>query len=385
MFAALLAPAALALLSVTFTEAKERARAYAAFGAISAAGGGVGLILGGVLTEYLDWRWSLYINIPFALGAAIGAILTVRDTIGSRNRNRLDIPGAVLATTGLIALVYGFTRAEADGWTAGWTLGSFLTAAIALLAFVFVEARVPNPLLPLRVLTERTRAGVYLSIGLSIIGMFGLFLFLTYYLQVVQAWSPVRTGLGFLPMIAAMIIGPTVIGTWLSRRVPPQILMGGSFLTAAVGLLLLTQMEVDSSYPALILPSQILLGLGTGTAFLPAMSLATHGLRPHDAGIASAMINTSQQVGASIGTALLNTIAASATATWLLDHAGDPGTADQAIVHGYATAIWWAVAILILAALVAIALVRVRPSDSTAPADGAGGDPADGVTPLLVH
>ncbi|MFC3500154.1 MFS transporter [Micromonospora krabiensis] len=384
VFAALLAPAALALLSVTFTEAKERARAYGVFGAIAAAGGGVGLILGGVLTEYLDWRWALFINVPFALAAATGAIPTVRDAVGVRRRDRLDIPGVALATTGLIALVYGFTRAESDGWGAGWTLGSFLASAALLLAFVLVETRVPNPLLPLRVLTDRTRAGVYLSTGLSMVGMFGLFLFLTYYLQVVQAWSPVRTGLGFLPLIIAMIIGPTLIGARLSHRVSPRALMAASFLISAIGLLMLTRMTVDSSYAALLLPSQVLLGLGTGTAFLPALSLATHGLRAHDAGIASAMINTSQQIGASIGTALLNTVAASATAGWLLDHANGPATNSQAIVHGYATAVWWAVGILVVAALVALTLVRVRPQGGSVPADEAGG-PADDLTPILVH
>ncbi|SNT65486.1 drug resistance transporter, EmrB/QacA subfamily [Asanoa hainanensis] len=381
-FAALLAPAALALLSVTFTEAKERARAYAVFGAIAAAGGGVGLILGGVLTEYLDWRWALFINVPFALVATIGAIPTIHDTTGVRRRERLDVPGVMLATAGLVALVYGFTRAESDGWTAGWTLGSFLASAVLLLAFVLVEARVPNPLLPLRVVTERTRGGVYASIGLSMVGMFGLFLFLTYYLQVVQAWSPVRTGLGFLPLIIAMILGPTLIGARLSHRVRPGVLLAGSFLTAAIGLLLLTQMTVDSSYLALILPSQVLLGLGTGTAFLPAMSLATHGLRRHEAGIASAIINTSQQVGASIGTALLNTVAAGATATWLLEHAG---TANQAIVHGYATAVWWAVGFLVVAAFLAITLVRVPQPDGTGTADEPNDGPAGDATPLLVH
>ncbi|GAA1852412.1 MFS transporter [Asanoa iriomotensis] len=381
-FAALLAPAALALLSVTFTEAKERARAYAVFGAIAAAGGGVGLILGGVLTEYLDWRWALFINVPFALVAAIGAIPTIHDTSGARRRQRLDIPGAAVATAGLVALVYGFTRAESDGWSAGWTLGSFLASAVLLLAFVLVEARVPNPLLPLRVVTDRTRGGVYASIGLSMVGMFGLFLFLTYYLQVVQAWSPVRTGLGFLPLIIAMILGPTLIGARLSHRVRPGVLLAGSFLTAAIGLLLLTQLTVDSSYLALILPSQVLLGLGTGTAFLPAMSLATHGLRAHEAGIASAIINTSQQIGASIGTALLNTVAAGATAAWLADHAG---TTNQAIVHGYATAVWWAVGFLVVAAFLAITLVRVPQPDGTGRADEPNNGPAGDATPLLVH
>lgn len=381
-FGALLAPAALSLLSVTFTEARERARAYGVFGAISGSGAGVGLILGGVLTEYLNWRWALYINIPFAVVAALGALSVIRDVAGTPHRNRLDIPGAVLATTGLVALVYGFTRAETDGWTANWTLGSFLAAVVLLGAFVFVEARVPNPLLPPRVLNERNRAGVYLSIGLAIVGMFGLFLFLTFYLQVVRNWSPIATGLAFLPLIVAMILGSTQIGVRLMHRVPPRLLMGPGLLVAALGMLLLTRMRVDSSYVTLVLPAQILLGLGLGTAFMPAMSLATHGLQARDAGVASAMINTSQQVGGSIGTALLNTVAASATTAWLLDHGGGSGLANQAVVHGYVAAIWWALGILVLAALVAFTFVTVGRQDGTTPVD----DGADDLpVPVLVH
>lgn len=251
----------------------------------------------------------------------------------------------------------------------------FVAAAVLLLAFVVTEARVKSPLLPLRVLTERNRGGVYLSLGLAIIAMFGLFLFLTYYLQVVKGYSPVKTGFAFMPMIVGMITGSTQIGTRLMTRVPPRLLMGPGFLVAAVGMLLLTQLDLNTSYAAVILPGMLLLGLGMGTAFMPAMSLATHGIEPRDAGVASAMVNTSQQVGGAIGTALLNTIAASATTAYVADHAAratDPQLLElQAMVSGFAAAIWWAVGILVAAAAIAIALINTgRPGTGSGGTDG---------------
>ncbi|WP_239008869.1 MFS transporter [Streptomyces sp. S8] len=377
VFGALLAPAALSLLAVMFTDAKERAKAFGIYGAIAGGGGAVGLILGGFLTEYLNWRWTFFVNIPFAVIAAAGAYFVIREPSGARNRSPLDIPGVVLSTLGLVALVYGFTRAESAGWSDGLTVGMFVAAAVLLLAFVVTESRVRSPLLPLRVLTERNRGGVYLSLGLAIIAMFGLFLFLTYYLQIVKGYSPVRTGFAFLPMIAGMITGSTQIGTRLMTRVPPRLLMGPGFLVAAVGMLLLTQLDLDTSYAAVILPGMLLLGLGMGTAFMPAMSLATHGIEPRDAGVASAMVNTSQQVGGAIGTALLNTIAAGATTAYVADHAAratDPKLLElQAMVNGFASAIWWAVGILIAAAAVAAVLINTGRPGTGAGGGGTGG------------
>ena len=205
---------------MTFTDAKERAKAFGIYGAIAGGGGAVGLILGGVLTEYLDWRWTFFVNIPFAAIAAAGAYFVIREPEGGRNRSPLDIPGVILSTLGLVALVYGFTRAESDGWSDSTTLGLFVASAVLLLAFVIIEAKVKAPLLPLRVVTERNRGGVYLSLGLAIIAMFGLFLFLTYYLQIVKGYSPIKTGFAFLPMVVGMIIGSTQIGTRLMPRVP---------------------------------------------------------------------------------------------------------------------------------------------------------------------
>ncbi|MFG1809072.1 MFS transporter [Streptomyces sp. NPDC049040] len=363
VFGALLAPAALSLLAVTFTDAKERAKAFGIYGAIAGAGAAVGLILGGVLTQALNWRWALFVNILFAVVAVIGAITVVHEPAQGRNRNRLDVPGVILASAGLVALVYGFTRADSDGWTAGGTLGLFVASAVLLASFVLVESRVSAPLLPLRVVTDRNRGGVYLSLGLAVIGMFGLFLFLTYYLQQVMGYSAIKSGFAFLPMVGGMIVGSTQIGTRLMLRVRPRLLMAPGFMVAAVGMLILAQIKVDSSYATVLLPGLILMGLGMGTAFMPAMSLATHGVRPEDAGVASAMVNTSQQVGGSIGTALLNTLATSASATWVASHLNSKADLkqqlfiNQAAVHGYSTAIYWATAILALSSVIAFTLV----------------------------
>ncbi|MEU9011271.1 MFS transporter [Streptomyces sp. NPDC048479] len=389
-FGALLAPAALSLLAVMFTDAKERAKAFGIYGAIAGGGGAVGLILGGVLTEYLNWRWTFFVNIPFAIVAAAGAYFVIREPAGGRNRSTLDIPGVVLSTLGLVSLVYGFTRAESDGWSDTTTVGLFVASALLLAAFVLTEAKVKSPLLPLRVLTERNRGGVYLSLGLAIIAMFGLFLFLTYYLQIVRGYSPVKTGFAFLPMIAGMITGSTQIGARLMTRVAPRLLMGPGFLVAGVGMLMLTQLDVGSSYAGLILPAQLLLGLGMGTAFMPAMSLATHGVRPEDAGVASAMVNTSQQVGGAIGTALLNTIAASATTAYITSHAAGATNKQllqaQAMVHGYSSAIWWAVGILATASAIALTLINTgRPGAGSVTAASGDGVEDEIKVPVVAH
>ncbi|AVH54536.1 MULTISPECIES: MFS transporter [Streptomyces] len=365
VFGALLAPAALSLLAVMFTDAKERAKAFGIYGAIAGGGSAVGFILGGVLTQYLDWRWTFFVNVPFAIAAAAGAYFVVREPEGGRNHSPLDIPGVVLSTLGLVSLVYGFTRAESDGWGDTTTISLFVVSVVLLLTFVFTEAKVKAPLLPLRVITDRNRGGVYLSLGIAVIAMFGTFLFLTYYLQVVKGYSPVKSGFCFLPMVAGMMVGSTQIGTRLVTRVPPRFLMGPGFLVAMAGMLLLAQLEVSSSYASTVLPALVLLGLGMGTTFTPAMSLPTLGIEPRDAGVASAMINTSQQVGGAIGTALLNTIAASATTSYVKDHIADAATEPQrqlvqlqGVVHGYANAIWFAVGMLVIATLIVLALVN---------------------------
>jgi EmrB/QacA subfamily drug resistance transporter len=362
-FGALLAPSALSLLAVTFTAAKERAKAFGIYGAIAGGGAAIGLIVGGLLTEYLNWRWALYVNVPVAAIGLAGGLVFVHDPVTTRSRARLDLPGVVLVTTGLIALVYGFTRAESEGWRERGVVGLLVAAGVLLVAFVVVESLTRSPLLPLRVILDRNRGGAYVSVGLSVIGMFGVFLFMTYYLQTVKHYSPVRTGLAFLPLTAGMIAGSTQISARLMNRVPARLLMVPGLLVAAGGIALLTRLQVDSAYAALILPSQLLLGIGLGTAFMPAMNLATAGVDQHDAGIASAMVNTSQQVGGSLGTALLNTVGATATTSYIAAHAQGPPTpavAAAGLVHGFNVALWWAIGVIGLAVAAVAVLINSR-------------------------
>jgi EmrB/QacA subfamily drug resistance transporter len=379
-FGALLAPSALSLLTVMFTQPRERAKAFGIYGAIAGGGSAVGLILGGVLTEYLNWRWALYVNVPIAVVAFVGAIAFVHVAVpaGGHQRGRLDIPGVILVTAGLVSLVYGFTRAESQGWSERGVIGLFVAAGVLLVAFVVVEALTRAPLLPLRVVLDRNRGGAYLAVGLAVIAMFGLFLFLSYYLQIVKGYSPVRSGMAFLPFTAGMITGSTQIAARLMHRVPARALMVPGLLVAAAGMGLLTQLKVDSSFVGVVLPAELLISLGLGSTMMPAMNLATTDVAPQDAGVASAMVNTAQQVGGSIGTALLNTIAATATTTYIVSHAhGRPSRLLVAVgqVHGFTVAIWWGVGITLLAAFVVAVLINGkrgsrRPSASSADRPG---------------
>ncbi|MGW0536374.1 MFS transporter [Streptomyces sp. NPDC003032] len=381
VFAALLAPAALSLIATMFTEPKERAKAFGIYGALAGGGAALGLLLGGVLTEYLNWRWTLYVNIAFAAIAAVGAVRVVRAPQPGPHRPRLDIPGVLLATGGLASIVYGLTCAESDGWTGAVTLALIGGGVVLLGLFVVVESRVKAPLLPLRVITNRNRGGAYLSLAIAVIGMFGLLLFMTFYLQNVRGYSPLLTGVAFLPMTAGMMTGSVGIGARLAPRLPARALMAPGFLTAAAGLAVLAQITPTSSYPAVVLPGMFLMGLGLGCAFMPAISLATIGVSHQEAGAASAMVNTSQQIGGAIGTALLNTLATSATADYVrTHHPASPSAAarlkNEALVHGFSTAIEWACAALVLAAATAAVLIAYRPQKNPAAPDHADPRPS---------
>ncbi|WP_328651739.1 MFS transporter [Micromonospora sp. NBC_00330] len=382
VFAALLAPAALSLLSLSFTRPRERAKAFGVFSAVSIAGGAVGLIVGGLLTQYLNWRFAMFVLVPIAVVGILGASRTVHDD-GERHRARLDLPGVLLASSGLVGLVYGFGVAESRGWSAGVTIGSFTAGVLLLATFVVVQARVTSPLLPLRVLTERNRAAAYLSVGLAIVSMFGMFLLLSYYFQQVKGWSPVMAGLAFMPMAVPQAIGATQIGARLAHRIAPRPIMVGGYLVTAVGLVLLALLDADSGFLEIAL-AEAVVGLGIGTAFMPAMSISTHGVEPKDAGVASAMISSSQQVGGSIGTALLNTIATSSAATYLVSHGGPAARAqerNEALMHGYSVAYWVAVGFVVAAAVVSVAMVNASaPKHVPAPTDALGD-----VTPVPVH
>jgi EmrB/QacA subfamily drug resistance transporter len=357
IFAALLAPAALSLLTTTFTDPRERGKAFGVFGAIAGAGAGIGLLLGGFLTEYLSWRWSLYVNLIFAAVAVTGAALLLSKHARVA-KPHLDIRGTLAGSIGLFALVYGFTEANRSGWSASSTLG-FLAAGLALLAvFVAIERRSEHPLLPLRILADRNRGGSLLAMLTTAIGMFAVFLFLTYYLQQTLSYSPVKTGFAFLPMIGVLIVTSTTASSVLLPRIGPRLLIPTGMLLAAIGMVLLTQLGVQSTYAAHVLPGLLALGVGLGLVFATAMNTATLGVDRGDAGVASATVNTAQQIGGSLGTALLNTVATTATTTFLAAKAASPSVVANAAVHGYVTAFWWAAAIFAAGAVVCGLLLR---------------------------
>jgi EmrB/QacA subfamily drug resistance transporter len=359
-FAALLAPTALSLLAVTFTQPHERARAFAVYGAIAGSGAAIGLLLGGVLTQYFGWRWCLYVNVPIAVATAAGGWRVLSGNAGAHGQ-RLDLPGVAFATGGLVALVYGCTEAVSSGLSSGRVIGFLVASAVLLSAFVLREARTSAPLLPLRIVLDRNRGGAYLAAAFAIAGMFGAFLFLTYYLQVVLRYSPLQAGLAFLPLTLASQAGSWGIAGVLMPRVPARWIMAPGALAAAAGMLILTQIQVNSGYVTHVLPAEILLGIGIACVMAPAFNVGTRGVDPRQAGVAAATVNAATQIGASLGTALLNTIAASATAAYLIGRIPSSGSVNQALVHGYAVAAAWAAGVLVLGAITTALLIDAGP------------------------
>jgi EmrB/QacA subfamily drug resistance transporter len=352
-FGAVLAPAALGTLVSTFHDPHERGRAFGVFGSVAAGGSAIGLILGGVLTEYLSWRWCLYVNLVFAAIAVVGALVYIR---GGQlaSRPRMDWIGAVLACAGPFAIVFGFSQAESAGWTAAPTVGSLVCGVVLLAGFVVAERRVPHPLLPLRVIVDRTRGGAYLAVGISAIAIFGTFLFLTFYLQVVKGYSPLTTGLLFLPMTVCILISSNLSS---NIGLGPRALIAAGMLLSAGGMALLTQVTVTSSYVSGVLPGVLVLGLGLGLIFAQAINTATTGVAREDSGVASALVNTMQQVGGSIGTAALSTMALSATAAYLIGHDAGPQTQAIAATYGYTIAFGVSAGLLVIGFILAIVLV----------------------------
>ncbi|MFF5260026.1 MFS transporter [Actinomadura viridis] len=384
VFAALLAPAALSLLTTTFTDPRERGKAFGVFGAIAGAGSAIGMLLGGLLTEYLDWRWCLYVNAPVAALAVIGALVMLKDP-GRGTRARLDVLGAALGSAGVLSIVYGFSEAESRDWDDTRVLTLLIGGVLTLGIFSLWQTRARTPLLPLHIVKDRQRAGAYLTMALITIAMFGVFLFLTYYLQGIKGWSPLKTGTAYLPMTVCMIIGSTQISVRLLPRVPVRALIMPGLTLAAGGLAVLATMDVDATYLSHVLPGICMMGLGMGVTFMAAISTATGRVAPHEQGAASATLNTMQQVGGSVGTALLNTIAAGATSDWLARHRVDPaqGTAQaraalaEATVHGYSLATWTSAGIILLAALVAGVFINAKaPGRQAAEAPARAGTPA---------
>ena len=358
VFGALLAPSILALLSTTFSEPKERARAFAIFGAVAGTGGAIGLLLGGVLTEYFSWRWCLYVNLAMAAITVVGAVALLPRHEPEAERPKLDIPGSVAATTGLVGIVYGLGHAESGGWSSWTTLGPIIFGVIALISFVLIETRVAHPLLPMRVVADRTRGGAYLGIGIVGAGLFAVFLFLSYYMSQTLHFSPVMTGVGFIPMILSMVVTTTSIGTYLLNRFGPRPSMTVGLVIAAGGMVYLGRLHVGSSYASGVLPGLIIVGVGLGLMFSSAINASTAGVLPTDAGVASAMVNIGQQVGGSIGTALLSTLAADAASSYLSSHHPSAAVAAQASLRSYTTAFDAAAIIFAVGAVATLLLVK---------------------------
>ncbi len=364
-FGALLAPAALSILSTTFSDPKERGKAFGVYGAIVGAGGAVGLVLGGVLTEYLSWRWCLYVNLVFAGIAGVGAVLLLEHR-RARTRPRLDLPGAALVSAAMFCLVYGFSNAASHSWRTPSTYGFLAAGGVLLAVFGSWQARAASPLLPPRVVLDRNRAGAYLAVLVAGAGMSGMFLFLTYYLQQTLGYSPVVSGVAFLPMIATVVVSANLSNVVLLPRLGPRPLVVTGLLLAAGSLVWLTGIGLHSGYAQAVLGPLMMTGLGFGFALAPSMNTGTFGVAPQDAGVASATLNTGQQIGGSIGTSLLNTIFATAVVQYASSHpASSPGLS---LVHGYTTGFWVAAAIFATGAVVCGALFRSGPLRVTGPA-----------------
>jgi EmrB/QacA subfamily drug resistance transporter len=367
-FGAMLAPAALSLINVTFTVPKERARAFGVYGAISGGGAAIGLILGGTLTEYANWRWCLFVNAPIALIAVLLAIPNIKESHAAGNRS-YDIPGAITVTLGLVSLVYGFSQAANHGWLNSSTYQYFIIAAVLLVIFFILETKVKNPLLPLRVLNERNRGGSYVGALLVGTGLFAMFLFLSIYFQTFLHYSSLRSGFAFLPFSAGVIIFAGVASQLLPKFGPRPLMVVG-LLMGAGGLLLLSNITPESSYVKNILPAIIIMSSGLALFFIPSASTGLHNAGEHDAGVASAMLNTSQQIGGSLGAALLNTVAISSTTAFVKSH-GSLGAMLQptAAVHGFAATFKIGAAFLLLAAIVSALMINVG-KDSLTEAEG---------------
>ncbi|MFB7288277.1 MFS transporter [Actinacidiphila glaucinigra] len=357
-FAALLAPAALSLIAVTFTEPRERAKAFGVYGALQGAGGAVGLIAGGVLTQYASWRWCLFVNTPIALVAALAALPTLRES-RAEGQHRHDLAGAALVTTGLVAVVWGFAQASEGGWNTAATWLRPAAGLLLLTGFVIVERRVRHPLLPLRVVLDRDRGGALLASLLISSGMFGMMLFLTYYLQVNLGYRPLSAGLAFLPFSIGIIVSAT-LGAPLVTMVGPKRLMAAGTAVSVLGTLWLTLSKATSGYLPVVLPAMILTGLGLGAFFLALPNAALADVEPSDTGVASALISTTQQVGGAIGPALLNTLYVSASTTFLAGpaHALPRARQLEAYVHGYRAAYIAGATLLAVAFVVILTTLR---------------------------
>ncbi|MFF5523110.1 MFS transporter [Streptomyces coeruleorubidus] len=344
--AAIAAPSALALITTTFPAGKARNTAMGVYAAMAGVGATVGLLLGGILTDGLDWRWVFYVNIPIGLAVLAGTKTLVE---AERHPGRLDIPGAITGTGGLIALVYGITRGGEHGWTDSLTLVSFATAAVLLVAFLLLQSRVADPMMPLRLFKDRNRSGSYATMLFIGAGMFATFYFLTLYMQLILGYSAVKTGFAYLPFSIGMAAAAG-ISSKLVTHFAPRLIAGPGLMVAAGGMFWFATLETYSSYAAHLMPAMFVTALGLGMAFVPMTVTSVSGVDHLDTGVASALLNTAQQIGGALGLAVLSTIATSAADDKLPEAAsslyqglatkdfGLVSKAGEALTHGYTMA-----------------------------------------------
>ncbi|MFD4355514.1 MFS transporter [Nocardia sp. NPDC058518] len=361
-FAALLAPAALSLLSVIFTDVQERSRAFAVFAGITAGGIAFGLIVGGALTEFASWRWTLLMNTPIALIAVAGAVAVIARDIPVPRTGGYDLPGAVTVTFGLVSIVYGFSRAAEHGWLAGSTLGLLGAGSALLVAFVLIEARSANPLLPLRIPGEINRGGALLAALLIPIAMFAMFLFLSFYYQNTLGYSPLKAGIAFLPFPVGIGIAAGITSSLMPKFGPRPLMVVGALL-GVVGLLWLAQLSYGDGYALSVLPAQLLMALGMGPLFVGMQAVALHQVDAEDSGVASALLNAAQQVGGAVGTALLTTLSVQAAENYVTDNPTVDHLIERASIYSYDVAFYIGAGFFLAAAVVIAVMIRDKPEN----------------------
>jgi len=361
--AAIIAPTALSLITDTFPEGPQRNRVLGVYAAVAGAGGALGLLLGGVLTSLASWRWVLFVNVPIGLLLAIVAprVLAASD----RRPGRLDLPGALTVTAGMVLLVYGLSHAATYSWTDTVTLTSLGLAAVLLVVFVAIESRSQHALMPFNIFARRNRDGAYLLSLVIGVSVFGVFFFLTQFVQNILGFSPLVAGIAFLPMTATIIVTAQVVSRLVGRFGPRPFITIGPLLVAA-GLFWLAQINANTSYVGGLLGPMLLLAVGLGNIFVPLTLMAVAGAGPQESGLASALLNVGQQIGGSIGIALLGTIAATTTKNQLAGVVPTHAAANQALAAGYGTAFGVAVAIALLGFVIAAAVFRGRSSPQVA-------------------
>jgi EmrB/QacA subfamily drug resistance transporter len=356
---AIASPAVLALITASFSEGRERTRALSIYTAVAMGGGSLGLVLGGVITEWVSWRWVLFINVPIGILVALTAPLFLPES--ERQPGRFDLAGAFTSTAGMASLVYGFIQAASHGWTNRMTIAAFAAAVVLLTLFLVNESRVAQPITPLRLFADRGRAGSYVTRLLLVAGMFGMFYFLTQFVQDELGFSPLRAGISFLPMTGALFavsrFSPRLMGRFGAK---PLMVVG--LIPAVVGMAWLSRISAGSDYLSGVLGPMLLLGGGMGVAFVPLTMASLAGVRPQHSGAASSMVNVTQQVGGSLGLAILVTAYSTAirNSARQATHVASVAQQHQAVVHAMASAFTLAAVFDVIAFLIVVLVIRDR-------------------------